>query len=199
MYTFSTIRITGACFEVATEFTIVGHPRPTFGCIRLNWRYPRKVEVELGVLWQSVNCTVSARRAARLRNCNLFSPQFVYWNTHRYLARFQSWRNVSRGFIPEIRTGMSVGFFSGAHTDISGGFILEHMQIYPSVSSVHADISSGFILEHMQIYQSVSFVHSVISGGFILDHMQIYPSVSFVHSDISDGFILEHMHIYPSV
>jgi hypothetical protein len=196
--------VTGACFEVATEFTIVGHPRPTFGCIRLNWRYPRKVEVELGVLWQFVNCTVSPRRAARLHNCFFF--QFVYCTMHRYLARFQSWRNVAR--FQSWNTRMYVRrvlfwstlrylwwFHSGTRADISVSFIRTRRYRWRFHSGTLSVISVSFIRTRRYLWRFRSGTHADISVSFIRTRRYLWRFHSAIHPDIFDDFILEHTQI----
>jgi hypothetical protein len=159
-------RVTGAWFDVATEFTIVGHLRPTFGCIRLNWRYPRKVEVELCVLRQFVNCTLSVRCAARLHNCNFSYSLFT--GTRTDISPDFNPGGILRGFIPGTRAGMSVGFFSGTHADISGGFLLPYIQMSLTISFWN---TCRYLWRFHFWSSSVGFIsggYAGISRGFIL-------------------------------
>ena len=76
------------------------------------------------------------------------------------------------------------------HADISGGFILENMQIHPSVSFVHADISGGFILAYIHISLTISFWNTCRYLWWF--HFWTSP-VGFIsggHAGISHGFIL---------
>jgi hypothetical protein len=97
------------------------------------WLYRTELEIP-SVSGNRTWCSITVLCRPDLQQCCIIVIffQFVYWKTHRYLTRLESWRNVARfhswntcRYLWRFHIwSSSVGFVSGGHAGVSRGFML---------------------------------------------------------------------------